>query len=119
MKTFILFILFIFTSLTICHAEPVTLAWDRNSEPSVIGYKLHRWKKVFIWFWKKEEVVDTGNETMWTLDLKSGDTYAFAVTAYTKEDESDYSEKIIYTVPEPEPEPEPNPSCDAKLCHGD
>jgi len=97
LKTILIILLF----TVIAYAEPVTLAWDRNAESSVIGYKLS--------YWKKEAVVDTGNETMVTVDVTPLEEYMFAVQAYTADDINDYSEKITYTVPQP--------SCNVSLCH--
>ena len=83
---------------TMCYAEDVTLAWDRNKEPKVTGYNLYY-----------ETKEDAGNNTIITLDLEEGWEYTFTATAYTATDESDRSDNVTYVVP--------RPACSVKLCH--
>jgi hypothetical protein len=61
------------------HAAQVTLAWDRNTETDVAGYKVYygTGSRVYNWFF------DVGNVTTYTVTgLADGSTYYFAATAY-------------------------------------
>ena len=82
------------------HDEPliqVTLVWDPNTEPDLEGYKCYYGLNSSDY----EYTVVVGNRTVCTVtDLKPGETYYFAVTAYNSVGlESDYSEEVLYTVP--------------------
>jgi len=86
--------------ITTSHDEPltqITLVWDPNTEPDLEGYKCY----YGLVSRDYEHTVVVGNETICTVtDLKPGETYCFAVTAYnTAGLESDYSEEVTYTVP--------------------
>ena len=75
----------------------ITLVWDPNTEPDLEGYKCY----YGLINGDYEYTVVIGNETICNVtDLKPGETYCFAVTAYnTAGLESDYSEELTYTVP--------------------
>lgn len=94
--------LFVLTLMaTVSRAAEVTLAWDPNSESSVIGYTLYYGTASGVY----TDSRDVGDETQYTLSgLTEDTTYYFAVTAYTDEDESDYSNEISYQVPAAEEE---------------
>jgi fibronectin type 3 domain-containing protein len=82
------------------HDEPgmqISLVWDPNIEPDLEGYKCYYGLNSRDY----THTVVVGNQTVCTVtDLKPGETYYFAVTAYnTVGLESDYSEEIIYTIP--------------------
>ena len=86
---------FVFTaSSTTVHAAQVTLAWDRNAEPNVEGYKIYygTLSRDYEWF------IDVGDVTSITItDLVDGFTYYFAATAYdtaTPPLESTYSDEV-------------------------
>jgi len=94
-----LFFLSIFCILSIVFAAggncaQVTLAWDRNTEPDLAGYKIYygTGSHVYNWF------IDVGNVTTHTVTgLADGSTYFFAATAYdTSSVESTYSTEITY-----------------------
>jgi hypothetical protein len=72
----------------------VTLAWDRNTESNVAGYKIYygTGSRVYNWF------IDVGNVTSHTVTgLTDGSTYYFAATAYdTSRTESTYSSEVAY-----------------------
>jgi VCBS repeat-containing protein len=75
-----------------CFAEAVTLMWDRNSEPNVVGYRVYvgRVSRVY------DSVLDTGNSTSVQVPTSPGFTY-FAVTAYDSEGlESDFSAEVVF-----------------------
>ena len=86
---------FVFTvSSTTVHAAQVTLAWDRNAESNVEGYKVYYGtaSRDYDWF------IDVGDVTSITItDLTDGFTYYFAATAYdtaTPPLESTYSDEV-------------------------
>ena len=86
---------FFFTvSSTTVHAAQVTLAWDRNAESNVEGYKVYYGtaSRDYDWF------IDVGDVTSITItDLTDGFTYYFAATAYdtaTPPLESTYSDEV-------------------------
>jgi len=96
-------------------AESVTLAWDRNTEEDLAGYKVHVGTSPKTY----TQIVDVGHATTFTLsDLFPGETYFIAVTAYDIfANESGPSAELIATIPEPLaaiPEPEPTPEVVAK-----
>lgn len=74
----------------------ITLAWDPNADPAVIGYKL---------YWGTQSgkytlLADVGNSTNEVVsDLQDGTTYYFAATAYDVQgNESVYSNEVSYRV---------------------
>jgi uncharacterized repeat protein (TIGR02543 family) len=78
-------------------AAQVTLAWDPNTDPAVMGYKLY-------WGTQSQTyalLADVGNTTTQTVaDLQPGTTYSFAATAYdAAKAESAYSNEVSYTAP--------------------
>ena len=78
------------------HAAQVTLAWDPNPDPSVIGYRVYYGTLSHYY----TAVVDVGRQSACTLaDLLPGVTYFIAATAYSGTGESDFSGEIAYTVP--------------------
>jgi hypothetical protein len=98
-KIMSLFLFFIFCVLsTILATEgkcsQVTLAWDRNKEPNIVGYKIYygTGSRVYNWF------IDVGNVTKYTVTgLADGSTYYFAATAYDASDkESTYSSEVSH-----------------------
>ena len=78
-------------------ADPVTLQWDANTEPDLKGYKIYYGTSSRNY----THSVDVGNVTTYQLtDLTEDQTYYIAVTAYdTDDNESGYSNEVIYTVP--------------------
>ena len=71
------------------HSAQVSLAWDRNTETDIAGYRVYYGtaSRAYNWF------VDVGNTTTFTVTgLTDGATYYFAATAYdTSHLESTYS----------------------------
>lgn len=77
-------------------AAEVTLAWDQNPEPDVIGYKIYYGQSSGNY----STTIDVGNYTSCVISgLDIDETYYFVATAYTSDDESGYSDEISYTVP--------------------
>jgi Fibronectin type III domain len=76
-------------------AGSVVLAWDSNSEPDLAGYRIH-YGTVATPYAKLAEVKTTSATSS---DLVNGVTYTFVVTTYnTSGNESEYSERISYTM---------------------
>ena len=60
-------------------ASPVTVAWDANNEPDLAGYVVSYGPAPGVY----TVSVDVGNQTSWQFDLVAGESYYFAVKAYT------------------------------------
>jgi hypothetical protein len=95
---FFLFVLIVFSlifaSTPEVRAAEVTLAWDPNPEPSVLGYRVYFGKASGFY----TNVLDVGNRTDCVIPgLDAGTTYFFACTAYSATgDESNFSGEIVY-----------------------
>jgi hypothetical protein len=78
-------------------AATVTLAWDKNPEPNLAGYKVHYGTSTGNYDYS----VDVGNYTSCTISgLQEGTTYYFAATAYDSNNfESNLSEELAYMIP--------------------
>jgi sulfur relay (sulfurtransferase) complex TusBCD TusD component (DsrE family) len=76
--------------------ESVTLAWDPSAS-GCAGYRLYSGPSSTVY----TKVIDVGLLTTKTVsELSPGETYYFAVTAYSADGaESDFSNEISYTVP--------------------
>jgi len=75
-------------------AAQVTLAWDRNTESNIAGYRIYygTGSRAYNWF------IDVGNVLTHTVSgLTDGSTYYFAAKAYnTSNVESAYSAEVSY-----------------------
>ena len=81
-------------------AATVTVAWDKNQETDVIGYKFH----YGLANKNYQYTLDVKNNTSCSISgLEEGKTYYFAVTAYDNNNESDFSEELVHTIPMPSP----------------
>jgi hypothetical protein len=73
----------------------VTLAWDAETDPSVAGY--------YLWMGfasgAETQGPNLGNVTQTTVQLTSGQTYFFEVTAYNANGQSLPSNEVSYTAP--------------------
>ena len=78
-------------------AAQVTIAWDKNSESDIAGYRMHYGTTSGSYAYN----ADVGNYTSCTISgLQEGETYYFAATAYnTNNIESKLSEEIVHTIP--------------------
>ncbi|MHB8894000.1 MAG: choice-of-anchor D domain-containing protein [Candidatus Geothermincolia bacterium] len=88
-------------------AAQVTLAWDKNTEPDVSGYKLYYGTSSGV-YGTPIAVPGVNTTTRMVDGLEDGRGYFFAVTAYdTYGNESGYSNEVSYT-PGPGAAPEIN-----------
>jgi hypothetical protein len=86
-------------------AATVTIAWDKNLESDIAGYKMHYGTTSGSYDYS----VDVGNYTSSAISgLAEGTTYYFAATAYnTNNIESSLSEELVHTIPIPPSPPPP------------
>ncbi len=102
---FILVLLVLFGG-SFAFAQDITLSWDPNPESeNVIGYKIYFQEgsslssQTAVGTVGGPTSVDVINNTTGTIsDLVGGQTYSFAVTAYTLEQESGYSTPLTTTL---------------------
>ena len=89
--------LFFSLSAQRAYSSQATLAWDANKEDNLAGYFAY----CGTTSGQYADRVDVENYTQHTFsNLQAGVKYYFAVTAYdTDQIESDYSQELIYTVP--------------------
>jgi hypothetical protein len=98
-------------------AAQVSLAWAKSIGSDVAGYKMHYGSYSGTY----QYTVNVGNSTSCTISgLNEGITYYFAATAYdTQQNESSYSNEVVYTVQQPGSSTNPLPpstcSLDAKF----
>jgi hypothetical protein len=96
MSSFIFIFLFFMSILLATEGKcaQVTLAWDKNSESNIAGYRIYygTGSRAYNWF------IDVGNATTYTITgLTEGSTYYFAATAYDKsKKESKHSSEVSY-----------------------
>jgi len=86
-------------------AEEVTLVWDPNTEADLAGYKIHVGAATRNY--TRIEDVQLPDPTRYIVTgLNQGETYYFAATAYDiSNNESDYSNEVVYTIPIPDTTP--------------
>ena len=91
------FLISISRSFSALPAPDVSLVWDPSPDATVVGYRLHSGTASGIY----TEHLDVGAQTSTAVTgLVRGDTYYFAVTAYTADGiESDPSNEISFTLP--------------------
>jgi len=89
--------LVLFLQLPVHANQSVTLSWNPNSDPSVVGYRVYYGTASRAY----TNSVDVGNVTTATLAMPSaGTTYHFAATCYDGfGDESDFSNETILSTP--------------------
>jgi hypothetical protein len=74
-------------------AASVTLAWNKNIEPEVTGYKIYYGTTSKTY----PNIVDAGNNTVKEISgLVEGVKYYFAAIAYAASGESDFSEEVSF-----------------------
>src|SRR6266436_2317289 len=93
-------------------AGNVTLAWDADSDPSVVGYRLYSGTTSGVY----TQTTEVGNALGASVsNLANGNTYFFVVTAYNAAAvESAPSNEVSYiastSTPTPTPSPTPTPT---------
>ena len=86
----------------------ITLSWDPDSDPSVVGYRLYAGTTSGVYTQTNEAGAAT---SVLVANLTPGKTYYFAVTGYNSSAvESSFSNQISYTVPSSSPTPTPSPT---------
>lgn len=79
------------------HSAAITISWDNATDEEVLGYHLYYGFQSGVY----TDYIDTGNRPRYTLEgLDPGETWYFAVTAYTSEAESAYSSEVSFSFPE-------------------
>lgn len=133
MKNLYCLIVFVFCLASVIKAASVTLAWDANCDPRVVGYRVYSGTNgvvstyvipayiddcgisrpqitntTHLPYTDFQIVVGRTNNTLSITNLTPTITYSFAVTAYDDQGlESDYSSEVTYTVPNPAARPQP------------
>lgn len=100
-KIIVLLLMFVFLFYNKAYPAQATLSWDPNSESDLAGYKVY-YGNTTSRSYDLTRTIDVGNVTSHTVtDLIEGETYFFAATAYDfSGNESDYSNEVIYNVPD-------------------
>lgn len=99
MKCVLLIVLLFCAS--VANAVEVQFSWIPNSEP-VEGYKIHYGKESrnYSEFVDVGKPVVEGGRVIGTVsDIPRGETYYYAATAYNTDEESDYSNEVMYRAP--------------------
>ena len=79
----------------------ITLAWERNPEADIVGYKIY-WGELSRQYTRVLDVED--NPAAVLTNLEPGKTYHCAVTAYNQaSQESTFSQEVIVSIPASEP----------------
>lgn len=86
-------------------AADVTLEWDPNPEPEVVGYTLRGISATDGASDVRATIFSPGTQYTVT-GLAPGATYTFTVTAFSPDAESGPSNEVSYTVPVPIPPPQ-------------
>ena len=94
-------LLFTFVLSQSALAAQIKLAWNANTDPDVVGYKVYYGTSSKSY----SGSVDAGNVTAYTLTgLTQGQTYYICVTAYNKSNsESGYSGEVSGVATDPTP----------------
>ncbi|MHC4640104.1 MAG: hypothetical protein ACYS32_00565 [Planctomycetota bacterium] len=92
----------------------ITLAWDPNEEPEVIGYNIYFRNHINEDYRFMAEILEQDFDnplqpTIGIWGLSEILTYHFVATAFSTDEESDYSNSVIWSAP-PEPPTEPPPA---------
>jgi outer membrane biosynthesis protein TonB len=90
-------------------AQSVSLAWNPNADPSIVGYRYHEGTSSGNY----SKSIDVGSANSATVSsLSAGQTYFFMVTSYNASaQESAASNQVSFTAsPSPTPTPAPTPT---------
>jgi hypothetical protein len=93
---------------TLCFAADVSLEWDANEEPEVIGYNIYGRNHLNEDYRLFGEILEQDFDnplfptvTFW--NLNNNLTYYFVATAFSEDDESEYSNEVVWTAPTSSP----------------
>src|ERR1700736_2128701 len=102
-----LLIVLTFGNFKVQAAQSIALAWDANTAPDIVGYRLYTGTASGVY----TQQIEVGNNTSTSVsNLVDGTTYFFAVTDYdTSGVESSPSNEVSYTAPAVTPTPTPVP----------
>ena len=90
-----LILLLLHVAVPAARAADVTLSWNRNSESTVVGYKLHYGNASRTY----QTALSCGNNTTYTVTGLGAGTYYFALTASDSAgQESGYSNEVSKTI---------------------
>lgn len=107
MKKLVYLIAFVFIIELICmfssvYGENVTLAWDPNSEPEVIGYNIYFKNHINEDYRLASEIFESDFDnplfpeiTFWGLNVNM--PYYYVATAFSPDEESGHSNEVIWT----------------------
>ena len=105
---FLLYFFIIITSLvsspnSSAAARRVTLEWDANNEPELIGYRVFCGESSSAYTISHDITSSNPDHppptTFEFTGLEEGKTYYFAAVAFNENGQSDYSQEISYTIP--------------------
>jgi hypothetical protein len=100
---------------SITDAAQLTVAWEKNPEPGVAGYKIYYGTSSGEYDYS----VDVGNQTICTISgIEPDRTYYFAATAYNEIGESNFSAEKSYSISS-EPDPSTDPIDQFVIDNGD
>ena len=106
----IVLVTFFFILAGTANSADLTLAWDANNEPDLVGYLVYCGESSGHYSVTKEVTSDNPGETPPTTceftGLEEGRKYFFAAVAFSDSGQSDYSREISYTVPAPSVDPD-------------
>lgn len=106
----VVFIIEIITMVSMAYSESVTLIWDPNEEPEVIGYNIYFKNHINEDYHIASEIFEQDLDnplypeiTFWGLNVNL--VYYYVATAFSSDDESSYSNEVQWTAPTtPEPD---------------
>jgi hypothetical protein len=107
-KIWFVILLLLTAKILAAQTTSVTLSWNANSEPDVVGYRLYYGRTSHNY----EQNIDAGRSTTATIqNLSTGTVYYFAATAYNAAGvESEFSDEVIFRSPIQTPTPPSTPT---------
>jgi len=103
----IVFIVEFIITVVSAYSESVTLAWDPNTEPEVIGYNIYFRNHINEDYRIASEIFEQDLDnpllpeiTFWGLNVNL--VYYYVATAFSSDDESAHSNEVQWTAPDPD-----------------
>ncbi len=88
----VLALLLVFSFSATAYSAQLTIAWNKSTDPAVIGYKVYYGNKSRNYPW----VIDAGANLSYTVTgLSASQAYYFALTAYTADADSGFSPELV------------------------